>query len=335
MTNGREVISALHLGDDVNRISHPRFAKETMTAFETPLTIRGPFRRPVQLLAEQSMNGRASVHDDDAAAALGLLGAPIEGPTHFSQFDPLAYAVWDQPWFERGCISSHFRTMVISGDEVRASLAVNGTESAAIEAQKSDGSPVLTGTASIGSADQPTELDTRRQRQAAPAALWIIDQLEIGMSSAEPITTSITLDDSNGPRYPFTLRQKLAAITEPSAWYSSAANPWGRPILPLEMVSVLAHKNGPGFAVRQPSVGLFLDLEVRLLDGPLFVGEHYDVVHTIVGISESRRTESFWTQSAITPAGGGTTIATVLLHQGVFKDSYPDYPREAAADAPA
>ena len=88
-------------------------------------------------------------------------------------------------------------------------------------------------------------------------------------------------------------------------------------------------------SARQPSVGLFLDLEVRLLDGPLFVSEHYDVVHTIVGMSESRRTESFWTQSAITPAGGGTTIATVLLHQGVFKDSFPDYPREAAADAPA
>jgi hypothetical protein len=33
--------------------------------------------------------------------------------------------------------------------------------------------------------------------------------------------------------------------------------------------------------------------------------------------------------------GGGTTIATVLLHLGVFKDSYPDYLREAAADAPA
>jgi NAD(P)-dependent dehydrogenase (short-subunit alcohol dehydrogenase family) len=38
---------------------------------------------------------------------------------------------------------------------------------------------------------------------------------------------------------------------------------------------------------------------------------------------------------AITPVGGGTTIATVLLHQGVFKDSYPDYPHETAADAPA
>lgn len=109
----------------------------------------------------------------------------------------------------------------------------------------------------------------------------------------------------------------------------------GRPILPFEMLSVLAHKDAPGFAVRQPSVGLFLDLEVRLLDGPLFVGEHYDMVHTIVGISESRRTESFWTETAITPASGGRTIATVLLHQGVFKDSFPDYPREAAADAPA
>jgi hypothetical protein len=223
--------------------------------------------------------------------------------------------------------------MVVSGDEVRVSLEVNGSETATIEAQKSDGSPVLTGTASVGSA-APTELDTRRQRQAAPGARWIIDQLEIGMSSGEPLTTSITLDDENGPRYPFTLRQKLAAITEPSSWYSSADNPWGRPILPFEMLSVLAHKDGPGFAVRQPSVGLFLDLEVRLLDGPLFVGERYDVVHTIVGISESRRTESCWTKTAITPAGDGRTIATVVLHQGVFKESFPDYPLEKAANAP-
>jgi hypothetical protein len=107
------------------------------------------------------------------------------------------------------------------------------------------------------------------------------------------------------------------------------------PILPVETVSVLVHKDGPGFAVRQPSVGLFLALEVRLLDGPLFVGEHYDVVHTIVGSSESRRTESFRTETALTPAVGGRTIATVLLHQGVFKDSFTDYPRGAAANAPA
>jgi Transposase IS116/IS110/IS902 family len=43
----------------------------------------------------------ASLHDGEAAASLGLIGAPIEGPTHFSQFDPLALALWGQNWFER------------------------------------------------------------------------------------------------------------------------------------------------------------------------------------------------------------------------------------------
>jgi len=98
------------------------------------------------------------------------------------------------------------------------------------------------------------------------------------------------------------------------------------PFVPFEMISILAHKDGPGFPVRQPSVGLFLDLEVRLLEGPLFVDEPYDVTHAVVGMSESRRTESFCTSTSITAVGGGPTLATVLLHQGVFKDSYPDYP---------
>ena len=151
------------------------------------------------------------------------------------------------------------------------------------------------------------------------------------MTSGERVTSVVTLDDPNGPRYPFTLREKLAAITELSPWYLTSDSPWGRPVLPFEMISVLAHKDGPGFPVRQPSVGLFLDLEVRLLEGPLFVDEPYDMMHTVVGISESRRTESFWTETAITAAGGGPTLATVLLHQGVFKDSYPDYPHTTSS----
>lgn len=45
-----------------------------------------------------------------------------------------------------------------------------------------------------------------------------------------------------------------------------------------------------------------------------------------MALSESRRTESFWTESVITAAGGGPPLATVLLHSGVFKDSFPGYP---------
>ena len=84
-----------------------------MGPFDTTITLTGPYRAPVQMLQEQEYEGHKSVHDDSTAASLGLAGAPIEGPTHFSQFDPLAYALWGHAWFERGCISSHFRTMVV------------------------------------------------------------------------------------------------------------------------------------------------------------------------------------------------------------------------------
>ena len=82
------------------------------------------------MLAEQSYDGHASVHDEAEAARLGLAGAPIEGPTHFSQFDPLAVALWGSAWFEHGCISSHFRTMVVEGEEVVASMTTTGPAAA-------------------------------------------------------------------------------------------------------------------------------------------------------------------------------------------------------------
>ena len=59
-------------------------------SFGTPLTVTGPHRAPAQMLADQEYGGHASIHDGDTAEGLGLAGAPIEGPTHFSQVDPLA-----------------------------------------------------------------------------------------------------------------------------------------------------------------------------------------------------------------------------------------------------
>jgi hypothetical protein len=94
------------------------------------------------------------------------------------------------------------------------------------------------------------------------------------------------------------------------------------------MISVLAHKSGGGFPVRSPAFGLFLDLEIRLLDGPVFVGQQYAMEKEIVGLSQSRRTESYWTKSTLTDTTTGKPTAVVLLHAGVFKESYPDYPKE-------
>ena len=57
--------------------------------FDTPITLSGPFRAPKQMLATQVYDGHVAIHDDNMAKDLGFSGAPIEGPTHFSQFVPL------------------------------------------------------------------------------------------------------------------------------------------------------------------------------------------------------------------------------------------------------
>ena len=140
---------------------------------------------------------------------------------------------------------------------------------------------------------------------------------------------TVAFDRDFGELYPFTLARKLDRITEPSPWYlPGAETPWGGPILPVEMLSVLTNSTSKhsGFAARQPSVGLFIDLEVRLLGRPVMVGRTYRVDREIVALGESRRTESYWTRTVLTDDADGTPTAEVLLHQGVFKDSFPGYP---------
>lgn len=295
--------------------------------FEGYPELLGAPRRPRQLLADQRHGERASVHDPSTAGALGLPGAPIEGPTHFSQFDPLAHAVWGRRWFEVGCISAHFTTMVLEGEEVTARLAPRSGQSARITAAKSDGTTVLTGTATVDRS-VPTELDERRAAPRVSEELFIMDQLEVGQRTGATVTAAIGMDEPNGDLYPFSLRQKLDAITEPSAWYATSDNPWGRPILPIEMISVLAQKTGHVFPVRGPAVGLFLDLEIRLEGTPLFVDQDYSIDREVIGVSQSRRTESCWIRSSLTDASTGALAATVTLHSGVFKASYDGYPKD-------
>lgn len=295
--------------------------------FDTEVTLTGPYRRPVQMLAEQTYDDHASIHDEATAASLGLAGAPIEAPTHFSQFDPLAVTLWGQEWFEHGCISIHFRTMVVEGEEVQAKLTTRaGAQLATATAAKADGTPVLTGTASVGNNRDDTELSKRLAVQPAdPGPFRIIDRVEVGMTE-EDVVVSVDQDSSNGDGYPFSLAAKLDVITEPHPWYTpegGKGSPWGRAVLPMEMISVLAHKAGGHWPVRTPSLGLFLDMEIALLDGPVFVGQEYVMRKEIVGRSQSRRTESYWTRSALTDISTGRETVEMLLHSGVFKDSYP------------
>jgi hypothetical protein len=296
----------------------------------TTITLSGPRRAPAQMLANQSYDGHKSVHDGDSAAKLGLPGAPIEGPTHFSQFEPLGAALWGDRWFSHGCISAHFQNMVIEGEEVDARLTTDGpgATSGRIDACKADGTPVLTGTLSIGPDHGQTELSKRLAvAMARPVEkLYIIDQMSVGQRSPGDELVRMGIDDHMGSLYPFTLREKLASITEHLTYHApGASTPWGAAVVPIEMISVLTNAfSKPTFVTRQPSVGLFIDLEVKLLAGPVLVGRSYRVERELLALGASKKTESHWVKSTL--FHGDTAVAEVLLHSGVFKASYPGYP---------
>lgn len=296
--------------------------------FSTEITLTGGWCAPRQMLADQEYDGHASVHDEEVAGKLGLRGAPIEGPTHFSQFDPLGVAVWGEAWFEYGCISSHFENMVIEGEKVQATLVHAGGSTGRITALKDDGNTVLSGTMTIGPDHPETELDRRRAASKDPGELHIIDQLRVGERS-DPVRATMTWSGSNGHLYPFSLEDKIAVITESSPWYvprGAESSPWGGAIVPTEMVSVLAAKCPRPGEVRGPAVGLFMDLEIRMLDGPVMVGQEYELVNEIVGVGQTRRVEYYWTRTTISDPRDGRTVCEVLLNQGVFKASFAGYP---------
>jgi len=303
-------------------------------SFDTQIVLRGPLRAPRQMLADQEYGGHSSIHDDSMAEKLGFRAGPIEGPTHFSLFPPLMQRIWGKAWFERGCLSAHYQNMVVEGEETRAFVEWPGEGAATTRAwaEKADGTPVLEASASLG--EGPTLLGDRMAGLRPPEKLVILANLKVGMAGAEDERVRMDADQNMGALYPFSLTQKLAAITETSPWYSDPkASPWGRAIIPLEMVSVLAeYSSGKArFPTKGPAVGLFADQEIRMVDGPLFVGEDYVIRREIAALSESRRTESYWVRTRIFDASGKTLKAEMLLNHATLKDSYARYAEEAAA----
>ena len=295
----------------------------------------GPFRSPVQMLAEQEYGGHLSIHDDDQAQELGFSGAPIEGPTHFSQFDPLLHQIWGDRWFESGCISSHFKNVVVEGEELQA-FVERPAEHARITkiwAVKKSGEAVLEGTASLGPDHPETRLASLMAARDTPENLVLLEHVKIGDHSSEPDTVTMGYDQYLGDSYPFTLANKLEKITEKCQWYfpeQTEASPWGKAIIPTEMISPLVGHTPNGLpGPKGPSIGLFADLEIKMIKGPLFVGQEYQLEREVVGLGESARTESMWIKTLIKDPKTGDVLATTLLNSATLKQSYAHYTEDA------
>ncbi len=225
--------------------------------------------------------------------------------------------------------------MVVEGEAVRAfaDIPPEGIRSTRVWAEKEDGTSVLEASASLGPDHGETLLEQRMAALRPPGRLLILEDLKVGMKGARDEVVRMDPDQHMGALYPFSLNQKLAAITETSPWYSdAAASPWGRAIIPLEMVSVLAEYSNAsaGFPTKGPAVGLFADQEIRMIEGPLFVGEDYLIRREIVALAESRRTESYWVRTRIYDAAGRVQKAEMLLNHATLKDSYAGYAASTA-----
>ncbi|MEC8755223.1 MAG: hypothetical protein VXX72_06305, partial [Pseudomonadota bacterium] len=126
--------------------------------------------------------------------------------------------------------------------------------------------------------------------------------------------------------------QKLQKITENHPYYSEES-PWGKPVVPLEMVSVLTQYTSgqSGFRTRGPAIGLFAGQQIKMINGPLLIGEDYLLEREIIALSESRRTESNWILSRVYHAETKELVAEAILNSATLKDSYANYEADAAA----
>jgi len=309
----------------------------TAAAFDTEIedtgsALHGPWRQPRQMLHAQTYDSHASIHDDATAQKLGFKGGTIEGPTHFSQFAPLCVHLWGDAWFESGCISAHYRSAAYEGEEVQAIVEkpAAGVTYAAIRMVKRDGTEILRGSASLGSDAPPSALDIRLTELKPLTDAVILRDITIGMTTALQ-TVRMDVDQHMGDLYPFSLADKLKVITEPSPYYSGKDTPWARAIIPMEMLSVLfQHTNKKdGLPVKGPAVGLFADQEIRVVKGPLFVGDDYRIRRKVVAMSGSKRTESLWVRTEVTDRNGDLA-ATMLLNLATLKESYAAYEGEYA-----
>jgi hypothetical protein len=314
-----------------------------LKAFDTAIVddgeaLVGPWRTPQQMLATQVYDGHVSIHDDAMAQKVGFKAATIEGPTHFSQFDPLCERLWGDAWFETGRISAHYRNAVFAGEDVQAVVLKpkEPQSQVAIRMVKRDGTEVLQGTASVGRDNSATVLDKRLRDELKPLTdPVILRDVKVGMKTPRQIVR-MDFDQTMGELYPFSLRDKLNVITEPSPLYQpdrAADNKWRRAIIPFEMLSVLFQYRSreDRLPIKGPAVGLFADQEIRLLDGPLFVGESYELEREVVALSGSRRTESLWVRSSVFAPPTGRPVATMLLNLASIKDSLAGYAATHAA----
>ncbi len=269
----------------------------------------GAYRRPRNLSSDE----RGSIHDDAVAKKLGFRGGTVAGSIHMEQFPPLLMHTFGERWFETGSLSTYFRNATTDREAVRACVQrspVADDSQTDVAMEKEDGTLVLEGTASIGDPRAPSMLRRKLDEPRDAGELRILS--EIAPGDLDPVSARLSRE---------VVAARASAVTEPLDWYTKDS-PWGAPIVsPTLVVHLMVGIQSSMHLRRDGSVGLYGAIEVRHLNGPVFVERNYEVSGKILALGTTPKTEYMWYETLLSDAATGDGVASMLMMLRFMKAS--------------
>jgi hypothetical protein len=273
------------------------------------MSVAEPLVGPQRIALNQA---DSSIHDPDKAKALGFRGAAVGGNNHLDLFAPLLIEAYGQTWFERGSLSLYFLNVVVSGEPVQAVVerpAAPGAQTR-VHARRADdpGFRVCEGTAGLGEAPR-SELRTRDLKTCDDSELRLLRGVRPGQRLARV--------EARVDREWQDLLLRSGALNEPLAWHTGPS-PWGGPIASLNSTVGMMFRFLVGDGERHnhhlisPHLGdtlaMFGAMEVAFENGPVMLGETYEVDAQVVGVGQSPKTEYLWWDAAARDGAGRAVV---------------------------
>ncbi|HXU23615.1 MAG TPA: hypothetical protein VN697_06265 [Tepidiformaceae bacterium] len=289
------------------------------TAHSSSITVEdGVIAGPLRSSVNNSITVKGSIHDDATATKLGFRGGTVAGSIHMELFPPLLLEAFGPHWFERGTLSMYFRNATTDREPVRASMrqpSKKDDTQVEVWVDREDGMRVAEGTASVGSSSEPTALLARPLDRFEPGELRMLQGIDAGYEFPR---VDVRLD-------PEAQDKRMQVITEKLDWYEGKS-PWGGPIAtPAAMVQLLYAKSVAQMRGNLgKAVGLFGAIELRNVNGPVFVDEPYEVTGHVVAVGQSPKTEYMWFETGMDDTSG-KRVAEMRMLLRWMKASSPLY----------
>jgi hypothetical protein len=273
-----------------------------------------------------SADAKGSIHDDETATTLGFRGGTVAGDIHLEQFPGILTKAFGNTWFETGSLSMYFMHATSDREPVEAfldipesSLPLSNTQVPA-RMTTPEGIVVAEGTASCGTSSAPSALHARDRRGVDPSTLRMLRSVQIGQQ-----LDSYTRE---APGHRQRQRYEKGMMTVPLEWYAENS-PWGGSICsPLTTCQLLVA--GVTASIEEQCgefVGMYGAIEVRYLNGPLFLDRDYTITGRVLDVSETPKTEVLWytTEAREVGQSDSAPIASVTMMTRLLKESSPLY----------